>query len=87
MSCGYEKKLVKKLSGLMEQMDGRIDELAEAVRQLHDLSSVEEESCAIRDSVIPKMNELRAVADRITLSNEDDGVAVVLEELERENQE
>ena len=31
--------------------------------------------------------ELRAVADRITLSNEDDGVAVVLEELERENQE
>ena len=72
VSCGYEKKLVKKLSGLMEQMDGRIDELAEAVRQLHDLSSVEEESCAIRDSVIPKMNELRAVADEAESVTADD---------------
>ncbi|MGM9662254.1 MAG: glutamine synthetase III [Oscillospiraceae bacterium] len=63
VSCGYEKKLVKKLSGLVEQMDRYTDELAEAVRRLHDLSGVEEESCAIRDSVIPKMNELRAVAD------------------------
>ncbi|MGM9619407.1 MAG: glutamine synthetase III [Oscillospiraceae bacterium] len=63
VSCGYEKKLVKKLSGLVEQMDSYTDELAEAVRRLHDLSGVEEESCAIRDSVIPRMNELRAVAD------------------------
>ena len=33
---------------------------------------MEEESCAIRDSVIPKMNELRAVADEAESVTADD---------------
>ena len=63
MTCGYEKKLVKKLSGLVDQMDWRIDELKEAVLKLQSCTDAEQEGYAIRDTVIPKMNELRAVAD------------------------
>ena len=63
MTCGYEKKLVKKLSGLVDQMDWRIDELKEAVLKLQSCTDAEQEGYAIRDTVLPKMNELRAVAD------------------------
>ena len=61
-ACAYESRLVEKLSGLSDQMDQKAGTLEAAVRSLHGLE-IPAESCAIRDTVLPAMNELRAVAD------------------------
>ena len=61
-ACAYESRQVRKLSELAEQMDQKTDSLEAAVRSLHGLET-QAESSAIRDTVLPSMNELRAVAD------------------------
>ena len=61
-ACAYESRQVRKLSELAEQMDQKTDSLETAVRSLHGLET-QAESSAIRDTVLPSMNELRAVAD------------------------
>ena len=63
VSCGYETKLVKKLSCLTDCADGRTDELEKAVTELDGLGDVTKEACFVRDSVLPKMAALRAVCD------------------------
>lgn len=63
IACGYEKNLVGKLSVLADQIAVKTDELEKAVFALEDAESVEEESYMIRDVVLAKMAELRAVAD------------------------
>ena len=63
IACGYEAKLVKKLSVLIDQISMRSDDLEEAVLSLKDCSSVERESYQIRDTILPLMSSLRAVAD------------------------
>ena len=63
VGCGYETGLIGKLSVLTDQIAGKTDELEAAVLALKDASTVEEESYAIRDTVLPKMAALRAVAD------------------------
>ncbi|MBS6195802.1 MAG: glutamine synthetase III [Clostridiales bacterium] len=63
IACGYEKKMVSKLSGLAEQMDEKTSELEEAVMSLKDAAGIMEEAAAIRDHVLVKMQELRAAAD------------------------
>ena len=62
-ACSYEKTLVKKLSGLVDEMDQKTKELLCAVQGLSACADVEHEGHAIRDTVLPKMNALRAVAD------------------------
>ena len=61
--CTYEKELLKKLSVLTDQIAVKTDELDEAVMKVKALSDVEEEAYGIRDNVLSKMSELRAVAD------------------------
>ncbi len=63
IACGYETKLVKKLSVLIDQISMRADDLEEAVLALKDCSSIERESYQIRDTILPLMSSLRAVAD------------------------
>jgi glutamine synthetase len=63
LACGYERALVGKLSVLTDQIAMKADDLEGAVRKLGDISDVVEESYAIRDNVLAKMGELRAVAD------------------------
>ena len=63
LACGYETGLLTKLSGLTDQIAVKTDELEAAVLDVKNTGSVTEESCAIRDSLLPKMAELRAVAD------------------------
>ena len=63
VSCGYETKLISKLSCLTDQIANKAEELEQAVMELKDSANVEEESCAIRDTVLSKMSQLRAVAD------------------------
>ena len=62
-SCGYETGLIGKLSVLTDQIADKTDELERAVLELKNTCTVEEESYAIRDTVLPKMAALRAVAD------------------------
>ena len=61
-ACAYESRLVEKLSGLADQMDQQAGTLETALAALHGLDTGAE-SCAIRDTVLPVMNGLRAVAD------------------------
>lgn len=61
--CTYERELLKKLSVLTDQIAVKTDELDEAVMKVKALSDVEEEAYGIRDNVLSKMGELRAVAD------------------------
>ena len=62
-SCEYEKKTVTKLSLLMEQILDKTETLEDEIMKLKFISNVKQESYAIRDSILPKMGELRAVAD------------------------
>ena len=63
IAYGYEKNMVSKLSIITEQMDMKISELEKAVLDLKDTAGIQEEAAAIRDKVLVKMQELRAVAD------------------------
>ena len=63
LSCGYEKKLLHRLTSLVDTMDGRVDALEEKLVRLDTLRSAGEEAAFIRDELIPAMGELRAVAD------------------------
>ena len=62
-SCEYEKKTVTKLSLLMEQILDKTEMLEDEIMKLKFIPDVKQESYAIRDSILPKMGELRAVAD------------------------
>ena len=63
IACGYETGLVKKLSDLTDRIVVKIDELQDALLTLHDAKDIIEESAMIRDSVLPKMCELRLACD------------------------
>ena len=59
----YETELVRKLSTLTAQIAARADELEQAVLELDKAESAEQESYAIRDSILPKMCQLRLPCD------------------------
>ncbi len=61
--CGYEKKLVVRLSALAESIAEKTEALEGAMISLHSAKDVIEESEMIRDSVLPKMCELRVACD------------------------
>ena len=61
--CGYETSLVKRLSGLVEQMSAKTNGLEQAVVGLADAGDVGSQAAAIRDTVLPKMSELRLACD------------------------
>ena len=63
LACEYEKSVIKKLSILTDQIAARTDDLETAVLGLKDITDVIEESYSVRDTVLLKMSELRAVAD------------------------
>ena len=61
--CNYEKKLVKKLSALADQMDDKAEKLSLAMVKLKMVDGIEEDAATIRDEILPRMNELRVAAD------------------------
>ena len=62
-SCGYESKLIKKLSCLTDCADTKTETLEKAVTELDALADVTAEANFVRDTVLPEMAELRAVCD------------------------
>ncbi len=63
LACSYETTVVSRLSVLADQIFARSEELESAILKLADCGDVQAESIAIRDTLIPKMGELRAAAD------------------------
>ena len=63
LSCRYEKDLVSHLSFLTDQIAVKADELEEDLLKLENASDITEKGYAIRDTILTKMSELRAVAD------------------------
>ena len=63
LACEYEKTVIKKLSVLTDQIAARTDDLEKAVLELKDGTDIIEESYSVRDTILPKMGDLRAVAD------------------------
>ena len=64
LSGKYETGLIEKLSGLTDQIDDAAGELEAALDAYHAIEDVTEAACAIRDTVIPKMDALRAPCDQ-----------------------
>ena len=62
IACGYEKALVKKLSALTDAIAEKTAALETAVAALPGGDLIEE-SAAIRDKVLPAMEELRTFCD------------------------
>ena len=63
LACGYETKLLKKLASLVDTIDGRTEALETALVKLETVNGITEEAFAIRDTILPKMSELREVCD------------------------
>ena len=61
--CGYEAKLVKKLTAVAESIDTRVDALDGAIAKFKTLSDVTEGANFIRDEMLSRMTELRVAAD------------------------
>ena len=64
ISCGYETELVKELSALTDQIAEKASELEHAIAALNTVEEIIPESYAIRDTILPKMSELRLPCDR-----------------------
>ncbi|MBR4661376.1 MAG: glutamine synthetase type III, partial [Clostridia bacterium] len=62
-TCGVAKKLSSRLASLSETIRERVDALEAAVIDLHGADGVIAESAQIRDTVLPKMCELRVACD------------------------
>ena len=63
IACGYETELVKKLSVLTDKISVKVEELEDAIVSLHNAENITAQSYVVRDSILPKMNELRIPCD------------------------
>ena len=68
----YELSLVKKLSAITDGIYSKTDELKDEIAALSSASGIIEESAMIRDKILPKMAELRALcAEGETLTSKE----------------
>ena len=63
LACRYETAVVTRLSELADAVFEKKGELEAAVAGLADAKDIIEESAMIRDTLLPKMDELRSAAD------------------------
>ena len=63
LSLGYETRLVKKLSELVDEISEKTDSLSETLLKLHSAEGITEEAELIRDLILPAMSELRVPCD------------------------
>ncbi len=64
VACKYEKRLITTLSDLTDEMDEAASALEGAVAELKSIENVIKASEFVRDSLLPKMDALRAAADK-----------------------
>ena len=63
LPCRYEADLVKKLSGLLDEISAKTAELEDALLRIGQTDDIISEAEMIRDTVLPKMSELRVPCD------------------------
>ena len=63
IACRAETKLVEKLSALTDAIDERTECLEKAIINLEEISDAKTKAETVRDSILPKMAELRAACD------------------------
>ena len=63
LTCGYESGLIGKLSLLTDQIFQRAEALEAAMVALHTETDIIKQSEAVRDTILPKMSELRLPCD------------------------
>ena len=63
ISCGYETKLVKKLTAVTETIDSRVDALDSTIARFKTICDVTEGANFIRDEMLSRMTVLRSAAD------------------------
>ena len=63
ISCGYETRLVKKLTAVTDSIDAQADALDSAIAGFKTICDVTEGAEFIRDEMISRMTALRAAAD------------------------
>ena len=63
LACGYETGLIETLSALTDSIAAKTEELETAVTALGDEADIVEEAARIRDTILPKMSELRIPCD------------------------
>ncbi len=63
IACSYETGLIRKLAVLTDQIAAGADALESAVLDVKGVSDVTHQAYGIRDTVLAKMSQLRAVAD------------------------
>ncbi len=64
LPCRYETELVKKLSGMIDEIALRTEELDRAILELDTSGDTVREAEQIRDTLLPKMSELRSPCDK-----------------------
>ena len=64
LPCGYERRLLHKLSALAEAMDSRTEELEQQLAALGTITDLAERAAAIRDIILPAMSALRCASDQ-----------------------
>ena len=67
LHCGYETTLVEKLSGLIDEISEKAEELDTAIVRVQGVEDIVEESAMIRDTLLPIMSELRIPCDKAEL--------------------
>ena len=63
VACKYERGLIAKLSGYIDEIDAAATELESAIMKYKMITDVTEASFMIRDVILQKMAELRVVCD------------------------
>ena len=64
LQCSYEKSIVETLSSLADQIFQKAGELEQAAERINGTEDIIKESQLIRDEILPKMQDLRSLADK-----------------------
>lgn len=64
-SCAAQKKLLSKVTGLIDRLNDGLDALTDAITKAKATSNVEKKAEAYKDKVVPAMVEVRTVADEL----------------------
>ncbi len=64
LKCSFETGLIETLSGLIDEIEIKTDELEAALVKVQDAKDIIEESAMVRDLLLPVMSELRAPCDK-----------------------
>ena len=64
LQCGYEKSIVEILSSIADQIYQKAEELEQTAENINGTEDIIKESQLIRDQILPKMQELRSLADK-----------------------